>query len=266
MLNQLKKTIYYHYYRKKNGWFFPPDMAHTAGYQIAMGSYEPEVTGIVEDLLTEGSIFIDIGANVGYFARLATEIVGNTGNVVAFEAGHSNYRALVENSTGRQNIIPLHLAVSNRTGFQELHLSSHSSCHSLVNTQNYLSGTRITMPTITLDRFWDLYLDRAAIDLVKIDVEGAELMVLDGMNELLAENRVRAMIVEYCPRIISNSGVDGRRLYRVLSRNFEISIIEEEFRSLQEGEALTSLQAFDRITRDLTSREEAVNLNLLCSR
>jgi FkbM family methyltransferase len=233
---------------------------------MAKGTYEPEVMNIIKKNLTAGSVFIDVGANVGYFARMASDMVESSGWVYAFEIEHDNYYSLCKNTGPLNNVIPLHFAVSNGLTFMQVHHSSHSACHSLVNTGNYLDGDEFTVPTITMDYFWSNHLNKQRVDLIKIDVEGAELFVLEGMGKMLSENIVETMIIEYCPRILKNSGQDPKKFHEVLSSDFSLSIIEDKYRNLQKNKGIKDLNEFLMVTDHLLEQKDAENINLLCKR
>ena len=73
-------------------------------------SYEPHVTSVVMKLLKEGDVFLDIGANVGYFTMLASSLVKSNGKVIAFEPNPQNlqliYSSIVENDAVNVDIYP----------------------------------------------------------------------------------------------------------------------------------------------------------------
>lgn len=264
LLEKAKNTFDFHYFRIKNDWTFPPSMAHTSGAKMAKGTYEAEVSDIIEQHLQDGSVFIDIGANVGYFTRMAARKVNSSGKVYAFEADYANYNALNNNTIGLDNIVTMNLAVSSENGFTEFHQSSHSSCHSLVETDNYLNGDQWVCPSITLDKFWSLYLDETYIDLVKIDVEGAELFVLEGMDRMIDRQKVGSVVLEYCPAFLRETGLSREKLVRLLLEHFSITIIEDEYRSLLGTSRIETAKEFEKITQKLLARDDAVNINLLC--
>lgn len=266
LFTKINRTANYHYFRRKNGWHFPSNIAHLAGSKMAKGTYEPEVTDIIKNCLAPGSVFIDVGANVGYFARVASEIVKSKGRVYAFEVEYDNYHSLCKNTAFLNNVIPLHFAVSNQLTFLDVNHSSHSACHSLVQTENHLDGSKFMVPAITIDDFWRKYLGGQAIDLIKIDVEGAELLVLEGMIEVLSENKIQKMIIEYCPRVLNNSGQASHEIYTVLSKDFSLSIIEKEYQNLQKNGKIAGIEEFQKITGYLLELDDAVNINLLCER
>lgn len=262
---KLKRTARFHYYRHKNSWQFPSNMAHLTGGKIAQGTYEPEVSKVLRRTLGEGDLFLDIGANVGYYSRLASDCVGEEGHIYAFEADHENFYALSRNLKDHANAVPLYLAVSDQTTFLPIRHSSHSSCHSLVSTVNYLNSDTSIVPSMTVDHFWEHFLDRQFIKLMKIDVEGAELQVLHSMKSLLDEKMVESAIIEYCPEIMIRAGIDPLEFLDLLSSYFSISIIEEEYSRQLEGGGVDSKASFKRLTNFLMERREVANSNLHCT-
>lgn len=263
-LQKVKRAIDYHYFRLKNNWIFPSNMAHKTGANIAKGTHETDVTTIVKNYLRKGSDFVDVGANVGYYSRLASQIVGSSGRVYAFEVEHDNFYALSKNTDSLTNVIPMNFAVTNENSFLKINHSSHSACHSIVDNDHHLDGNHFITPTITLDKFWSVYLNQSKIDLIKIDVEGAELFVLEGMENIMSGDNVKAIIIEYCPQLLLNAGRETNKFFKWLNRYFQISIIEKRFKNLQSHDIISTRKEFGRITNYLLNMDGAVNVNLLC--
>jgi hypothetical protein len=135
----------------------------------------------------------------------------------------------------------------------------------MVKTANLLDGGHFEIPSITLDHFWEMYLEKEPVHL-KIDVEGAELMVLDGMEKLLSKNMVSTMVIEFCPAIIKNAGFKISAYYQKLASNFSISIIEKEYKPLMRNETIHSVSELETISNRLLEENEVVNINLLCKK
>ena len=265
-VEKIRRTLRFHYYRLKNGWAFPDDMAHLTAGNMARGTYEPEVSALIGTLLSEGDLFIDVGANVGYFTRFASDIVGSDGLVVAFEAESDNFHALARNIRPYRNIAAVHMAVSDQNRFLNIRRSSHSSCHSIVETGNYALDSEITVPAISLDHFWQFYLDERPVSLLKVDVEGAELLVLEGMTEMLSRQMVENLIIEFCPEILENAGFRPEVLYRKLKDSFHITLVDKEYREVIGGEKIDSPEQFEELSSHLMSLEGIENSNLWCRR
>ena len=263
---KVSRSFKFYYYGFRNNWDFPDSMSHLAGGKIAKGSYEPDVTRLLYDCLEPGSIFIDVGANVGYFSRLAGDIVGEKGKVFAFEVDGNNFMCLCQNISDYSNILPFHFAISDKNAFLELNISTHAACHSLVQTDNNLIGETSKVFSISLDHFWENYLEKERIDLLKIDVEGAEIQALDGMQKILSHGMVKNLIIEYCPQILKNAGFEVMQFYEKLSPHFSISIVEEEYKIAVGDKNISSSDDFMKLTELLLSEDNAVNINLFCTK
>lgn len=145
---------------------------------------------MVQRVLDPGEVFWDIGANIGYFTLLAASVLGNTGQVVAFEPGSAAYRCLQENIALNpyRHITSLQLAVTDQAGEAVLYQAGELADG---GASLYGSGSepvQETVKAITLD---DLGREMALRppDFLKIDVEGAELSVLRGAAGLIAAAR-----------------------------------------------------------------------------
>jgi FkbM family methyltransferase len=149
-----------------------------SGQIIDDGFWEPHVESVLRRFLKPGSVFIDIGANVGWHTALASSIVGIDGVVYAIEPNPENARLIAHtidhNRLSNVRLIPL--ALGDKTGFSAYRAAIGSNGGFVGQGQPYLLDPRATIvPTI---RFDDL--DIAHVDVIKIDVEGAEPIVLRG--------------------------------------------------------------------------------------
>jgi FkbM family methyltransferase len=181
------------------------DKAEAIQRLMAEGKYEPDQTAWFRDCLVPGNRVVDVGANVGYFATLASNIVGETGQVLAFEP--SPVAAAVLTQTVDENRIGnIHLfqcAVGEEAGSVTLFMPTTPTIHS---PSVFFSDPRfnpIQVPMISLDSLPALN-DGRPIDLVKIDVEGYEPNAIRGMRRLSEAGLIRNLICEF------NSGWLGR--------------------------------------------------------
>ena len=143
--------------------------------------------------LQEGMVFVDVGANIGSHAINAARLVGRTGSVFAFEADPDTYRLLAENitSNGLRNIVARQTCVSDHVGTLSFYKHRDSAKSSTVDRGEKLSAT---LPSDTLD---NLISANTKIDVLKVDVEGAELSVLRGAREILNDRgRPSVVIIE----------------------------------------------------------------------
>jgi FkbM family methyltransferase len=169
-----------------------------ASADYADGGNELPVQLAVQELLSPGDVFYDIGANVGFFAMLAAREVGPGGAAYAFEAVAEIAAAAERNAVlnGLSNVTVVTAAVSDTDGSAELLLTTHPGGATLAGGQTPpdLRGRR-KVDTVRLDTLLAAGRIRAP-QLVKIDVEGAEPAVLAGMTELLAAHHP-ALICEF---------------------------------------------------------------------
>ncbi len=156
------------------------------------GDAEPEVQDALAQLIEPGQTVYDVGANIGFFTILCSRLVGPQGRVYAFEPIPQNLATLRRNVAlnGLTNVVVVEKALSSSTGTAEMFVSPWSAFHSLnvagasKQDNHGPEAGEIVVQTVTLDEFLQDG-DVRAPDLVKIDVEGAELIVLAGMGETL---------------------------------------------------------------------------------
>lgn len=166
------------------------DMRRASG-SFDVGSNELPVQNWIVKQLGKGGTFYDIGANIGFFSLLAAKVVGESGRVIAFEPVPANADAVRRNAdlNGFDSILVVDVAVSSGTGEAELVLARHPGGASLKSAAVPPDATEtITIKTATLDSLV-LRKDFPPPDVVKIDVEGAELRVLEGMVRVAKEHR-----------------------------------------------------------------------------
>lgn len=160
------------------------------GLACRVGLYELHLQHAIRAVLKRGQVFYDIGANNGFFTLLGARCVGSSGHVFAFEPLPQNLTALRTLSQPRQlSCSVVAAAVSDRCGTARFKWTDDDSVGSLLGAE----GSSLGVETVTLDEF--VRRNRPP-DLIKLDVEGAEGMVLAGAPGLLASGRPATWIVE----------------------------------------------------------------------
>lgn len=190
------------------------------------GCYEPETSAMVREILKPGDTFIDVGANIGWFTVMASRRVGRQGRVIAFEPAPESFDYLRRNVqlNGCRNTILEQKALSNQRGKLELHLhETNKGGHSiLASTERPHS---VEVDALSLDE----YLEGVGgkLTLVKIDTEGAEGIILHGMQKTLRSQPRMAIIMEYQPTSILRTGVNPTAmLCDLLGMGYEIHVID----------------------------------------
>jgi FkbM family methyltransferase len=164
---------------------------HTYWPEFVDGSYEPEIQQVFIELIRPGDVVYDVGANAGFLTLLASKLVGNSGLVVAFEPGPKTsiqLRTQIE-INHLKNVIVEESAVSDEIGTSNFVIEATSATASLASVQGTDNGKKLktrSVKTTTLDHMIGQHKPPA---LVKIDIEGAELLALSGASRLLHENR-----------------------------------------------------------------------------
>jgi len=150
------------------------------------GVWEPNLTNFLSTRLRPGDIFVDVGANIGYFSLLASRLVGREGRVIAIEASPNIFARLADNVMRNQatNVDTTNIAVSDREGTTQLFLGSDSNLGQTGTVSRPGSRFECDIATMPLDKILD-GTDVGRVRFVKIDVEGAEWPVLQGMRHLL---------------------------------------------------------------------------------
>jgi FkbM family methyltransferase len=183
----------------------------TSGYRI-----ESNELDYVRAMLQPGDTFIDIGANVGLFTLTAARTVGPGGRVFAFEPS-SRERAYLERNirqNGFDNVVVAPLALSDAPGELEMLIASDGGLNSFARNRHPEQQVECTerVAVETLDRF----VERNAIGnirLIKIDVEGAEHLVIAGAGETLRRRPPPELLCEFCDDTAAGFGSSGAALY-----------------------------------------------------
>jgi FkbM family methyltransferase len=169
---------------------------------------------LMDRAIRPGAIVVDVGANIGYNTVYASRRVGPTGRVVAVEPAADNVRVLRENIAANtlENVIVHAVAAGRAHELRALFLRGQvSAVNSLFPESVYATVTGVEQVRVApLD---DLV--EGDPDLVKIDVEGAELDVLAGMTRLLRRSAIR-LIVEWHPGLQQAAGYEADALPRAL--------------------------------------------------
>ncbi len=205
--------------------------------QIADDGYEPHVASTLDRLLGDGDVFVDVGANVGYHTFRASARIGPGGRVVAVEANPENARLIAHtiesNALGNIELVPVALAAGRGYVSFGTHVGSNGGfLPDGASTTG--SGRGTIVPTLALD---DLDLDRVSV--VKIDVEGAEGIVIDGATATIERHRptfVMEFSQEMTTRVSARSPQE--HLGRFVEWGYEIAIID---RSTGEPKPVTSV-------------------------
>lgn len=203
---------------------------------LMSGIFEPEVTQAFRKHLKEGMTFADIGANVGYFSRLASTLVGPRGQVIAFEPSPANFERLCENIELNRltQCVGVQSAVGASAGQLELFLDGENfGNHSLSNKNIPASASdSVFVEVVKLDDWWSQFIKKmeatetAKIDAIKLDIQGAEAMAIQGARAVL-ERHAPILFLEFWPEGLRNLGSAPLELLTLLkSYGYNLQVAE----------------------------------------
>jgi FkbM family methyltransferase len=225
---------------------FAPDLMVT-------GTYDKGTTRLIKDLIKPGMVILDIGANVGYYSLIAAQLVGEKGKVFAFEPAPDNFAFLTKNIevNGFGNIIPVPKGVSNKSGKGSLFLLDAPDEHTM-REHNEKRATEVEVTSV--DEFMGNI--NRPVDLIKMDVEGSEMRVLEGTVETIRRNPELKIITEFSPHYLQRSGSSPEAfLKKFTDCGFKLYIINEETGEIKLADAGSIMKARRR-----------PGLNLYCDR
>lgn len=187
--------------------------------------YEPHLTAKLRSVLGRGAVFVDVGANVGFFTLLAAGRVGPEGRVHAFEARADNVallrRSLADNGFAQVDVHEC--AVSDRAGRLAFFASgTWYSNGRIVGDDEAGSEQLPRVPAVALD---EVLADAPRIDVIKMDIEGAEAKALAGMRGLLRRHRP-LLLTEFSPDLLRvSSGVEPEAYLAALAEAHDLFVL-----------------------------------------
>jgi len=195
---------------------------------LLMGdTYEKCEVNLFKKLVSREMVVVDIGANFGYYTLIAANLVGDKGKVFAFEPEPENYALLVRNIevNGYKNIIPVQKAISNKTGTTNLFLfEKNKGQHTIYEPRSYWKS--IVVESITLDDYFSEQQD--SVDVIKMDIEGAEILALLGMDRIIKQAPNLKIFTEFVPTKLRAGGSSPEEfLNKVTEYGFKLHLINE---------------------------------------
>ncbi len=227
--------------------------------------HEEATTDLFKRVIKEGDVVVDLGANIGYFSLLAAKLVGPKGRVFSFEPEPKNYSYLIKNTelNSYNNVFAFPKAVSDKNGTTQLYICDYDTGHHTINQykgiEAYGRGREtkeqsVEIETVTLDSFLEGKTDR--VDVIKMDVEGAEMLALLGMDRILRKNRNIKMFAEFFPLLIEKMGNSPKEFIRKLLEDYKLSIYvipddyDSSIREIKKMNSIEEIMAFRQKEED----------------
>lgn len=179
--------------------------------------WEEETTKIVKEKVKPGDVCVDVGASIGPFTLLFARQVGRTGKVFSFEPTDMCFNYLNENidlNGYRDRCFPVRMAAYSSSN-EVLKVPMNNPYASWINTTS-------------IDD-WLESKGQERVDFVKIDVDGPEPEVLEGLIRTFERNPQLKMVIEYYPKYIKGAGCSPEKFMRILNKYFTYVIIPDDY-------------------------------------
>ncbi len=208
-------------------------------------SYEPHVTRAIEASLKPDSVFVDIGASIGWFLLLAAARSPN-GKVIGFEPNHNNlqlvYRSVAEN--GFQNVTVFPYAATEKRALLQLgYDAAYGFVHGLEERSDdpFVQGVPVD----------ELLANEPRIDIIKMDIEGHEPVAFRGMQATIAKHRP-LLFTEFHPQLMrKHAGQDAAEYFDTLVRaGYAVSALLEDGTQIPQSSAATVLELWRSVNEE----------------
>jgi FkbM family methyltransferase len=227
--------------RSRDGFWIAVDASDFIQREIYLyREWEPHVCGVMRRLLRPDDVFVDVGANIGYLTLYAATLIGPRGRVLSFEPTPCCCAQLIANLNLNRimNVTLFPIGLSDHHSNNQFYLDSGENSGAGSIRKGPQSAQAIEIEVECLDEV----LRRAAVDrvaMVKIDVEGAEMLVLKGMKELLSRPDGPAIVCEISEWSLQQLGYSKEAIFALMSScGYEVEVISPVRRSIYSSESV----------------------------
>jgi FkbM family methyltransferase len=226
-----------------------------------MGTYEAGTVTLIRDIMHQEMTMVDLGANVGYFSLIAAQAIAGRGKIYAFEPDPDTRDTLEKNiavNNFHTVIEVLPAAISDREGTFSFHQYSNDAGSSSLILRELPVQESIEVSVTTLD-IWASSRGWPKIDVIKMDIEGAEVAALAGMKGVSERNKALKLILEFNADALASASSGHEEFFRSLqSLGFnKLSVINDH--------GLRALR-IDRNIKILVRRARWEPINLYCEK
>ncbi len=204
-------------------------------YKNAFSLYRPLYTlfknrqdafeiSLLKEHIKQGQVVVDIGANIGFYAKILAEIVGDNGRVHCFEPDRTNYKYLKEFIDKDKRIVHYNAAVGASASTLKIYLSDTLNVdHRTYEPEHYDRVEEI--PCVAIDAIFE----NQPIDFIKMDIQGYEHEALKGMKKTFEKNPSLKIISEFWPYGLRKSGSSALQYFDQLTElGFKCALIENQ--------------------------------------
>jgi len=224
---------------------------------ISIGAYEQFEIDLFRKHIRDGMTFLDIGAHIGYYSLIAATRSGKSGKVYAFEPNPDNLSYLKKTVAinNLKNVEYFDLAISNVVGDSKLFLSEDNTGDNRIFRDSHARNT-LPIQTTSVDEF--MKNRNRTVDIIKMDIQGAEMLALEGMRKTIQVSPSLILFTEFWSYGIKQSGHSPLSFLETLREiGFTILRINEKKKRLDE------VIDFNMLVKNLSSKMYAT---LLCKK
>jgi FkbM family methyltransferase len=203
-------------------------------------------------LVRPGSNVLDIGANIGFYTSLLSDLIGSEGHVHAFEPDAVNFKHLAAVAGHKKNVTLVPKAVSDRSGKLLIYTSPKLNVdHRTYSVENYKEV--IAVDGVSID---DYVARRYRVDFIKMDIQGYELHALHGMETTIVANPDIVIFSEFWPYGFKKCGTSASFVYDYIrSLDLQVWLPEQN-----------TLRPVNRTTMEQFQEIETVYYNVILSK
>jgi len=215
-----------------------PNKVKIGKYFLFLNPYDPVVSGaiffniyekseshFIKSICYEGMNILDIGANIGYYTALFSQLAGERGSVIAIEPDLESYKYLSKsiNSFNYKNVLSFRLAASDIKQKLPLFISKENRGDNRLYSTNQKRNS-IMVDCLTVDELLEEN-KIENLDLIKIDVQGYEPKVLKGMLNIVRSSKKLILLSEFWPKGILQAGESPKEFLTML-RKMQFQLFE----------------------------------------
>lgn len=220
---------------KKAFWLYKPTYAI---FKKKQDAFEIE---LLNKYLQKNDVVLDIGANIGFYAKILSDIVGPNGKVHCFEPDKTNFYHLQNYCKGRNNIVLNNKAVGPKNEILKIYTSKNLNVdHRTYKPDEY--ADEIEIEALKIDDYLEI---NKKIDFIKIDIQGFEMQAIMGMERTLTENKNIKLISEFWPYGLKKAGSSVIEYFNFLTgKGFNCYLLEKnslQKLTLEKVESIKSL-------------------------
>jgi FkbM family methyltransferase len=186
---------------------------------------EAREIALIKKIVKPGMVVVDIGANIGFYTLLLSRLVETKGRVYSFEPDRDNFRHLKALCGKKKNTILKNWAVGSKDGVVKLYLSDSLNVDHLTY-DNDEKREQVSVKCVTIDRF----LKARKVDFIKVDTQGYECAVLQGMSETLKKSHKLFLLSEFSAFDIKKAGGMPQTYLKTLKKlGFGLKFLEADY-------------------------------------